>query len=123
MRPGAGAAKFLGLAIALALGALAGCDFGAFWAGTETAAGPCPRGARAVERVDLYGHRRQWCELRLEGGPLEHGPWIAWHPSGGVSAQGQMRDGKPVGVWNFWSKSGALIESIDYSDGHPNPGG
>jgi hypothetical protein len=94
------------------VGAIAVAAIAAGCGGTASdGLGLCPRGATLVEELDPYGHRREWCE-RDEGVP--HGRWVAWHPSGAPSVEGQMRDGERVGEWRFYSETGDVIERIDY---------
>lgn len=44
------------------------------------------------------------------------GKHIEYHKDGSVQARGQMRDGTPVGYWEWFRKSGTRMRSGSFDD-------
>lgn len=100
----------------VALLCLPGCDRSA--PPPAGSASGCPESSVPAQEVDLWGHRREWCERRDAAGKLvPHGRWIAWYPSGYKAAEGEMRDGVQVGDWTFWDENGRVIHVVRFGNG------
>ncbi len=97
--------------LAALIASLGGCD-----GSTTPPEAGCPRGAELASETDAWGHVRQWCQVLEDGEPVPHGRWIAWHPNGRKSAEGQMRHGAQVGNWTFWDEAGHVLQVSRFDD-------
>ena len=48
---------------------------------------------------------------------IRHGPFVAYHESGGVSSEGGYIEGKEHGLWRDFHENGQLASQGSYHDG------
>lgn len=53
----------------------------------------------------------------LEGEPLRHGPYVAWHPNGQKRMEGQFSLGQPTGEFQWWYDNGQPKMKGEYYEG------
>ena len=44
---------------------------------------------------------------------------IEYHKDGSIHARGQIRDGVPIGYWEWFRKDGIIMRSGTFQDGEP----
>jgi hypothetical protein len=77
----------------------------------------CPTGTVRGEAQPATA-RAVWCER--PDSRMREGPFVSWHPGGGVAVRGQYRDGKPTGAWKSWHPTGAQSGEVTFAEGKPN---
>jgi hypothetical protein len=65
----------------------------------------CPPGTR-LGSTESSGGKLQWCERSDPGGPIRHGPMVAFYPSGRKSFEVAFVDGTPRGSIRAWYDNG-----------------
>jgi hypothetical protein len=65
----------------------------------------CPPGTR-LGSTESPGGKLQWCERPDPGGPIRHGPMVAFYPSGRKSFEVAFVDGTPRGSIRAWYDNG-----------------
>jgi hypothetical protein len=65
----------------------------------------CPPGTR-LGSTESSGGKLQWCERPDPGGPIRHGPMVAFYPSGRKSFEVAFVDGTPRGAIRAWYDNG-----------------
>jgi hypothetical protein len=65
----------------------------------------CPPGTRLGSSESSAG-KLQWCERPDPGGPIRHGPMVAFYPSGRKSFEIAFVDGTPRGSIRAWYDNG-----------------
>ena len=67
----------------------------------------CPPGAKLGGTENASG-KAQWCERSDPGGPIRHGPMVAFYPSGRRSFEIAFVDGTPRGPIRAWYDNGEI---------------
>ena len=67
----------------------------------------CPPGTR-LGGSEHAGGKMQWCERSEPGGPIRHGPMVAFYPSGRRSFEIAFVDGTPRGPIRAWYDNGEI---------------
>jgi hypothetical protein len=67
----------------------------------------CPPGTR-LGGSENAGGKMQWCERSEPGGPIRHGPMVAFYPSGRRSFEIAFVDGTPRGPIRAWYDNGEI---------------
>lgn len=67
----------------------------------------CPPGT-ARGGSENAGGKMQWCERSEPGGPIRHGPMVAFYPSGRRSFEIAFVDGTPRGPIRAWYDNGEI---------------
>ena len=55
-----------------------------------------------------------WCQ-RDDG--VQHGPYVEWYREGDMAVAGSFEDGREQGTWQYWDRSGRLVEERRYVAG------
>ena len=64
-----------------------------------------------ARRHGELGGKLQWCERSDPGGPIRHGPMVAFYPSGRKSFEVAFVDGTPRGSIRAWYDNGEAARS------------
>ncbi len=67
----------------------------------------CPPGTTLGESENAGG-KMKWCERSEPGGPIRHGPMVAFYPSGRRSFEIAFVDGTPRGPIRAWYDNGEI---------------
>jgi antitoxin component YwqK of YwqJK toxin-antitoxin module len=60
----------------------------------------------------------QWqVKVAEDGQEIRHGRFLRFHANGRPALEAYYRDGKPVGIWQWWDDSGNSLRSIEYEYG------
>jgi antitoxin component YwqK of YwqJK toxin-antitoxin module len=84
-------------------------------AGAPTPAAPGTAAPRGEVRRNQYPDgalRTQW-QVRIEpdGTVVRHGSLLRYHPNGRLALRGAYRDGRPTGIWRWYSERGGLLRA------------
>lgn len=75
--------------------------------GSAAAQITCPPGT-TLGGSENAGGKMQWCERSEPGGPIRHGPMVAFYPSGRRSFEIAFVDGTPRGPIRAWYDNGEI---------------
>jgi len=79
--------------------------------------GQYSRGAKIGKWIETNEKTRETIEIQYSEPVLPDFDFVRFYKNGGLEQAGNLKNGKPEGIWKFYSEKGTLVREANFEDG------